>query len=170
MGKPNSERFLSHSYLTSTFPPKWQREPWLCLHYLLTRLPNARHRPPPQDTAHGKTVRKEATSLPLIKVLTLPFEDGLNWVRGGKEGGAGWRHASNPSFEIPTASPLDLRRCKREEKSGLIDPPVALVARYPSQIEVVVGVVMQGWRSHYSQASLHTKESQSFQQLAPHPT
>lgn len=112
--------------------------------------------------AHGKTVarlRKEATSLPLIKVLTLSFEDGLNWVRGGEEGGTGRRRASNPSFEIPTAAAPDLRRCKREEKSGLIDPPVALVARHPFQIEVVVGVVMQGWRSHYSQASLHTKES-----------
>lgn len=145
--KPNSERFLSHPSLASAFHPKCQREPWLCLHSLHTCLPNARHRPPSQDTAHGKTtarLRKEATSLPLIKVLTLSFEDGLNWVRGGKEGGAGWRHASQPSFEIPTAAPPDLRRCKREEKSGLIDPPVALVARYPSQMEVVLGVVMQG--------------------------
>lgn len=133
MEKPNS----SHP-----FHPKWQRGPGLCLRFFQTRLPNAGHRPPPQDTARGKTMarlRKEAISLPLIKVLTLSFEDGLNWVRGEKEGGVGWRYASNPSFEIPTAAPLDLRRCKREEKSGLIDPPVALVTLYPSQIEVVEG-------------------------------
>lgn len=112
------------------------------LAFLSNSSPQYRTQTPSQDTACGKTtarLRKEATSLPLIKVLTLSFEDGLNWVRGEKEGGVGWRYASNPSFEIPTAAPLDLRRCKREEKSGLIDPPVALVARYPSQIEVVGG-------------------------------
>lgn len=70
-------------------------------------------------------------------MLTHSFEDGLNWVRG-EEGGAGLQCASSPPFEIPTTTPPDLRRCKREEKRGLIDPLVVLVAQHPSKIKVVV--------------------------------
>lgn len=74
-------------------------------------------------------------------MLTHSFEDGLNWVRG-VEGGAGLQCVSSPPFEIPTTTPPDLRRCKREEKRGLIDPLVVLVAQHPSKIKVVV--VMEG--------------------------
>lgn len=132
-------------------------ELWLCScclhpHFPVARLPLQWQ----QEQAAWKSMlrfRKEATSLPLIKVLTHSFEDGLNWVRRGG--------VCSPSFEFhpPTPPPplLIWGGVKgRKEKFNWSPSGVSSLA---SLSDKGGGDVMQGWLSHYSQASLHTKES-----------
>lgn len=89
---PGETKFTKVSYSSLChwrFSPKAAQRT-VALLALPSASPPHRHRPPPRNTAHGKTaarLRKEATSLPLIKVLTLSFEDGLNWVSGGRRAG-----------------------------------------------------------------------------------
>lgn len=151
--------------LLSQLPILHSSELWLCschhTHFLVAWLPLQWQQ---EQAAWRSTwrLRKEATSLPLIKVLTHSFEDGLNWVM--RRGRVGLQCARSPSFEIPPPPPplpptlLIWGGVKRRKETFNWSP--SAVCSLASLSDKGGGDVMQGWLSHYSQASLHTKDSQ----------